>query len=221
MGMVPHKDFTTEAQIIASYAALRKRIYGVQAKPIYKAVQRQEGPKLIDPRNRGKRPLWCLQDIRFDDHVRRYYGIAKTREKGAKPKVTFALEPKPLWASGIVHFNDHVVTYRRYLLAMEEGRAPEDANVKSLDEIAAEVLQRFDNLNIHMLKSASRTRPLVLPRQIVAYEMKEQRPELSWDRIGQYLGGRDHSTVLHAHGKIKRMRAEGKLNWYFNAGDAE
>lgn len=221
MGMVPHKEFTSGAELLASYAALRRKIYAIPPKPIYKAVQRLEGPMLINPRNRGKRPLWCLQDIRFDDHVRRYYGIAKTREKGSAPKVTVASGPKPLWMAGLLHFNDHVVTYRRHMLAMEEGREAEDQNVKSFDDIASEVLRRFDNVNIHMLKSKSRTRPLVLPRQLVAYEIKEQRPEASWHKIGQYLGGRDHTTALHAHAKIKRLRAEGALNWYFNARDTE
>lgn len=217
MGMVQHRDFTSSAEMLASYAALRKRIYAQPAKVAVKAVEKQQGPKLIDPRNRGKRPLWCLQDTRFDDHIRRHYGIAKTREKGNKAKVTISNGPKPLWESGLIQFNDHVVTYRRHLLAMEEGRSVEDENVKSFDDIAAEVLRHFDNVNLHMLKSASRTRPLILPRQLILYEIKDQRPETSWHNLGKYMGGRDHTTALHSHAKIKRLREEGKLNWYFNA----
>lgn len=221
MGLVAHREFTSGAELLASYAALRRKIYAVPVKPIHKAVGKQEGPMLIDPRNRGKRPLWCLQDIRFDDHIRRYYGIAKTREKGAKPKVTIANGPKPLWSTGLISFNDHVICYRRHLLLAEQGIQAQDRTNKSKEEIAAEVISRFDNVSLAMLQSPSRTRPLILPRHLVIYMLKETRPELSWGKIGEFMGGRDHTSAYHAHAKIEEMRSQGKLNWFFNARDTE
>ena len=44
-----------------------------------------------------------------------------------------------------------------------------------------------------------------MPRQIAMYLMRAET-DVSLLRIGQELGGRDHSTVLHACDKIDRRR---------------
>lgn len=175
----------------------------------------------INPKNRGKRPLWCIQDIKYDDHVRRYYGIAKTREKGPTPKVTIANGPRPLWATGLINFNSHVIAYKRHELVAEEATVPAELSAKTMDDIAAEVLSRFESVNLRMLKGISRTKPLILPRQLIMFEIKRQKPELSFHRVGQYMGGRDHSTALHAVRKIQALKDEGKLDWFYNARDSE
>lgn len=54
------------------------------------------------------------------------------------------------------------------------------------------------------LQSVVRTQVLVRPRQVWAYLAKETT-DLSFPQIGRYLGGRDHTTQVHAHNKIKSM----------------
>ena len=44
---------------------------------------------------------------------------------------------------------------------------------------------------------------MVKPRQIVMYILREDF-NTSYPYIGQKLGGRDHTTVMHAYDKIKR-----------------
>ena len=56
------------------------------------------------------------------------------------------------------------------------------------------------------LRSASRTREVVLPRQIAMYLMKALL-DMSYSQIGRQFGGRDHSTVIHSIRKIEE-RAE-------------
>ena len=46
------------------------------------------------------------------------------------------------------------------------------------------------------------TKELVMPRQIIMYLMREE-VDASFPNIGQELGGRDHTTAMHAHSKIK------------------
>jgi chromosomal replication initiator protein len=46
----------------------------------------------------------------------------------------------------------------------------------------------------------------VTPRQIAMFLMR-QETDVSLLRIGAELGGRDHSTVLHAYDKINREAA--------------
>ena len=53
------------------------------------------------------------------------------------------------------------------------------------------------------LKSKNRSRNLSVPRQIAMYLCREITDE-SLPQIGKVFGGRDHSTVIHAHQKIKK-----------------
>jgi chromosomal replication initiator protein len=46
-----------------------------------------------------------------------------------------------------------------------------------------------------------RRRELVRPRQIIMYLMREEA-NASYPTIGQELGGRDHTTAMHAFNKI-------------------
>jgi chromosomal replication initiator protein len=54
------------------------------------------------------------------------------------------------------------------------------------------------------LRSPSRRQPLVLSRQVAMYLCREQT-DLSLPKIGNLFGGRDHTTVMHAIDKVKRL----------------
>ena len=56
---------------------------------------------------------------------------------------------------------------------------------------------------IDALKGQKRDKAIVVPRQIAMFLMREET-DVSLLRIGAELGGRDHSTVLHACDKINR-----------------
>ncbi|MBI5178357.1 MAG: chromosomal replication initiator protein DnaA [Nitrospinae bacterium] len=53
------------------------------------------------------------------------------------------------------------------------------------------------------LKSKGRARNIVIPRQLAMFLCREYTEE-SLPHIGKAFGGRDHSTVIHAHQKIKK-----------------
>ncbi len=53
------------------------------------------------------------------------------------------------------------------------------------------------------LTGSSRKKELVVPRQITMYLMREEM-SASFPNIGNELGGRDHTTAMHAHSKIKK-----------------
>ena len=65
----------------------------------------------------------------------------------------------------------------------------------------------FFNITLDELKSKSRTRTLVTARQIAMYLLRELTA-MSLPKIGQELGGRDHTTVMHADRKIRTLMAE-------------
>jgi chromosomal replication initiator protein len=53
----------------------------------------------------------------------------------------------------------------------------------------------------------SRSRPLVIARQVAMYLCRELTP-LSLPKIGETFGGRDHTTVMHADAKIRKLMGE-------------
>ncbi|NWJ44875.1 MAG: chromosomal replication initiator protein DnaA [Chloroflexi bacterium] len=66
-----------------------------------------------------------------------------------------------------------------------------------------EVVSQFFNMDIKELRGRSRSQDIVLPRQISMYIIREET-DTSLVEIGQELGGRDHTTVMHAIEKIER-----------------
>lgn len=65
----------------------------------------------------------------------------------------------------------------------------------------------YFGLSIDELNSKSRTRTLVTARQIAMYLLRELT-DMSLPKIGAELGGRDHTTVIHADRKIRELMAE-------------
>jgi chromosomal replication initiator protein len=72
--------------------------------------------------------------------------------------------------------------------------------------IMAQTAQYF-GLSIDDLCGSSRSRVLVMARQIAMYLCRELT-DLSLPKIGQQFGGRDHTTVMHADRKIRQLMAE-------------
>jgi len=66
-----------------------------------------------------------------------------------------------------------------------------------------EAVARFYELNIKDVTGSSRKKELVKPRQIAIYLIREELGS-SYPNIGQELGGRDHTTAMHAYNKIMR-----------------
>lgn len=79
-------------------------------------------------------------------------------------------------------------------------------------ELIQEIVSSYFKIKIEDLLAKKRTRNLAFPRQIAMYLCRELT-DISLPRIGEMFGGRDHTTVIHAHDKISRERNEDmKLN---------
>ena len=70
-------------------------------------------------------------------------------------------------------------------------------------ERIARAVSDYYGVGMDALQGQKREKSIVVPRQIAMYLMREET-DVSLLRIGAELGGRDHSTVLHACGKINR-----------------
>jgi chromosomal replication initiator protein len=62
---------------------------------------------------------------------------------------------------------------------------------------------KYYNITIKDMESAKKTRDLAVPRQVAMYLCREMTNH-SLPKIGEAFGGRDHTTVLHAHEKITK-----------------
>lgn len=58
------------------------------------------------------------------------------------------------------------------------------------------------NLRMEDMQSKKRTQNIAFPRQIAMY-LSRELTDFSLPHIGDEFGGRDHTTVIHAHNKIK------------------
>lgn len=70
------------------------------------------------------------------------------------------------------------------------------------DEVIAAVLDQF-GIARRELAGRSRTKEMVLPRQVAMYLLREET-DASLMEIGSELGGRDHTTVLHGIKQVER-----------------
>ena len=68
----------------------------------------------------------------------------------------------------------------------------------------------FYGVSLEDLKSRSRKNEIVKPRQIAMYLMRSEIKS-SFPSIGSWLGGRDHTTAMHAHDKISKEIENNKV----------
>ena len=85
----------------------------------------------------------------------------------------------------------------------------------TLKYIINTVAEYFD-IEIDDIIGPCRKRNLAEPRQIIMYLMREEM-KASYPTIGQEIGGRDHTTVIHAYDKIIRnLKTDDKLRQDIN-----
>ena len=67
-----------------------------------------------------------------------------------------------------------------------------------------EDVAKYYHLQIKDLKGKKRVKNIVVPRQIAMY-LSRELTDNSLPKIGAEFGGKDHTTVIHAHEKIQRL----------------
>ena len=82
------------------------------------------------------------------------------------------------------------------LKSMVKGYDKEVSISRIIDEVA-----KYYSIKPEDIKGKRRVKEIVTPRQIAMYLARELT-ESSFPKIGSEFGGKDHTTVLHAHDKI-------------------
>ncbi len=87
---------------------------------------------------------------------------------------------------------------------------PDKPKFITIEKIQQETAKYF-SLKIEELKAKKRTQNVAFPRQIAMY-LSRELTDSSLPKIGEEFGGRDHTTVMHAHKKINTdLRDNRKL----------
>ena len=76
-------------------------------------------------------------------------------------------------------------------------------------DIIQKTVSNYFGLHINDLKSNSRSRNIVYPRQIAIFLMRKLT-SYSLKEMGEYFGGKDHTTILHSHSKIENEIEKNK-----------
>lgn len=79
-------------------------------------------------------------------------------------------------------------------------------NYIGIEEILNTVTKHF-GVQLSHLHSKRKFKSITLPRQIAMY-LARKLTNLSLEEIGGYMGGRDHTTVMHADEKIRKLRKQ-------------
>jgi chromosomal replication initiator protein len=96
-----------------------------------------------------------------------------------------------------------------------EGQIEATAKHISISDIIEVVTGHFD-VRLSDLQSRKRSQSITEPRQICMY-LARNLTRHSLEEIGGHLGGRDHTTVMHAYNKISQAKeANPKMNTLLN-----
>ncbi|MBL7045371.1 MAG: chromosomal replication initiator protein DnaA, partial [Parcubacteria group bacterium] len=92
------------------------------------------------------------------------------------------------------------------VLSLSDIRSLIKNNVKpkksvSVKDVIKQVAD-FYNIEEDIIYKKTRVKEVVKPRQLIMYILREDF-NVSYPTIGQKLGGRDHTTVIHSCDKIK------------------
>jgi len=85
---------------------------------------------------------------------------------------------------------------------------PELSRSKVTTGQVLDIVSTYYGISLGDIKSKKRTQEVVLPRQIAMF-LCHQLIDISFPRLGEEFGGRDHTTVMHACTKISgKIKAE-------------
>ena len=105
-------------------------------------------------------------------------------------------------------FTGHALSLELVKEALKDLLAVQNRQI-SIENIQKTVADYY-KIKVAEMYSKKRTRTIARPRQI-AMAIAKELTQLSLPDIGEAFGGRDHTTVLHAHRKINELRASDPL----------
>lgn len=91
--------------------------------------------------------------------------------------------------------------------ALGQGMEPGLKKVRSTPGEAIEAVSKYYQVGKRHLLGESRARPIARPRQILMYLLRTHLG-IPLEEVGKVVGGRDHTTVMHAVEKITQLATQ-------------
>lgn len=167
----------------------------------------------LEDRLRGRFSAGMVLDIPEPDHESRMFIV---RAKCATYKITLSPEIVDYISNtikdnireieGVVNIIACQTQFKGRELSLNEIRNILKNNTKpkkllSVKDVVKTVSE-FYNLTEEIIYNKTRRKEVVRPRQVVMYILREDF-NVSFPSIGEKLGGRDHTTVIHSYNKMK------------------
>ncbi len=168
----------------------------------------------LEDRLRGRFNAGMVLDIPEPDHESRMFIV---RAKGNTYNINLSVEVVEHIAAtikdnireieGVVNIIACQTQFKNRELSLNEIRNILKNNTKpkkllSVKDVVKTVSD-FYNLSEDIIYNKTRRKEVVKPRQVVMYILREDF-NVSFPSIGEKLGGRDHTTVIHSYNKMCR-----------------
>lgn len=140
------------------------------------------------------------------EELHAHYMAVKARLNGGKPKLVL-VQPAEIKPAG--PYPEPVV--ERFVEPEPVAVIPPPPSQTPAQIIMSEVSETH-GMSVKQLKSKSREMAYVKARQEAAYRMNIEL-KYSLKQIGNLLGKRDHTTILHAINRHKKNLAQGTEPW--------
>ena len=85
-----------------------------------------------------------------------------------------------------------------------KGNEKKERIIKSSPDDVINIVSKYYSVGKKQLLGESRVRPIARPRQMLMYLLKTSLG-LPYQEVGRLVGGRDHTTVMHAVNKIQEL----------------
>ena len=153
----------------------------------------------------------------------------------AAPKPVAAPQPKPQFLV-LRDFDAHVISWRKWaemkrLLSLSSTSASFPAKMdweqhaalveshdnadeimarRPMKDICLEVLQDFPGVTLEEVRGRHRQRRIVSARQACMYAIYTERKDISFPRLGNFFGGRDHTTALYSVSLVAASKGDSR-----------
>jgi len=103
-----------------------------------------------------------------------------------------------------IHIKNIVVTNELIGSMFSKSLETSGKVMRSTPDEVVDVVSKYFQVGKRILLGESRARPIARPRQILMYLLRTHLG-IPLEEIGRVVGGRDHTTVMHAVEKISEL----------------
>lgn len=106
-----------------------------------------------------------------------------------------------------IHIRKSPLTDEVVEQALGRGQETSEKKSRSTPQEAIDAVAKYYEVGKRLLLGESRARPIARPRQVLMYLLRTHL-SIPLEEVGRVVGGRDHTTVMHAVEKITQLATQ-------------